>query len=144
MKLEKALDPLPEDSTLIVRPRSALGLKYVEITPGRSDEGYQAGSTIPVERRRSRAVEIDQVFNMFDEPTRDGLAAEPARLRRRARRQGLGHQPLIEELKPLLTHLEPVMANLADPRTRLDRFFRSIGRTAGEVAPVAEQQARSS
>ena len=31
--------------------------------------------------------------------------------------------------------------NLSDPRTGLDRFFRALGRAAGEVAPVAEEQA---
>ncbi|MET0761917.1 MAG: hypothetical protein ABWZ63_06245, partial [Thermoleophilaceae bacterium] len=47
----------------------------------------------------------------------------------------------IEELVPLLRDLEPVAKNLSDPRTRLDRFFRSLGRAAEEVAPVAEEQA---
>ena len=42
---------------------------------------------------------------------------------------------------PLLRDLEPVAANLADPRTRLDRFFRELGDAAAEAAPVAEQQA---
>src|SRR6187200_2685373 len=47
MKLEKQVDPLPVDSTMIIRPRSALGLKYIEIDPGDSDEGFEAGDTIP-------------------------------------------------------------------------------------------------
>jgi hypothetical protein len=42
---------------------------------------------------------------------------------------------------PLLRDLEPVARNLSDPRTRLNRFFRSIGRAAEEAAPVAEEQA---
>ena len=41
----------------------------------------------------------------------------------------------------MLERLEPVAANLADPRTQLARFFRSLGATAEEVAPVAEEQA---
>jgi ABC-type transporter Mla subunit MlaD len=32
LKLETAVKPLPVDSTVLIRPRSALGLKYVEIT----------------------------------------------------------------------------------------------------------------
>jgi len=37
MKLDKTVEPLAKDSTVRVRPRSALGLKYVELTPaGRS------------------------------------------------------------------------------------------------------------
>ena len=41
---------------MIVRPRSALGLKYVEITRGHSKQTFQDGDTIPLApcaRRRS-------------------------------------------------------------------------------------------
>ena len=44
LKLDADLEPLPEDSTMIVRARSALGLKYLEIAKGSSSEGYRAGS----------------------------------------------------------------------------------------------------
>ena len=40
LELDERIIPLPNDSTLIIRPRSALGLKYVEITRGRSSQGY--------------------------------------------------------------------------------------------------------
>ena len=36
MKLDKEIEPLPADSTLLVRPRSAIGLKYIEVDPGRA------------------------------------------------------------------------------------------------------------
>src|SRR3954464_15310567 len=72
MKLEKRVDPLPKDSTMIVRSRSALGLKYVEITPGNAGAGYAAGSTIPLSQAQPRPVEIDEVLNMFNAPTREG------------------------------------------------------------------------
>ena len=39
LKLDADVDPLPDDSTMIVRARSALGLKYLEITKGTSDDG---------------------------------------------------------------------------------------------------------
>src|SRR5205814_1990768 len=70
LKLERSIQPLPVDSTVIVRPRSALGLKYVEITRGRSASGFDNGATIPLANARPTPVEIDDVFNMFDEPTR--------------------------------------------------------------------------
>ena len=43
MKLDADLEPLPVDSTFLVRPRSALGLKYVELTPGEGGAGFPAG-----------------------------------------------------------------------------------------------------
>ena len=57
MKLERAVSPLPKDSTIIIRPKSALGLKYVEITRGTSDDGYRDGDTIPVSASRPTEVE---------------------------------------------------------------------------------------
>ena len=53
MKLQTNVKPLPKDSTLIVRPRSALGLKYVEITQGRAradgkGPGLEDGATVPL------------------------------------------------------------------------------------------------
>ena len=49
---------------------------------------------------------------------------------------------LIPSLAPLLQKLRPVAANLSDPRTGLDRFFRSIARFSSEIAPVASEQGR--
>ena len=37
---------------MIVRPRSALGLKYVELTPGKSEETFTAGRDDPARERR--------------------------------------------------------------------------------------------
>ena len=74
MKLDKEIEPLPAGSKLRVRPRSALGLKYVEVVPGRAGadgEGLPPGETIGVEQVQS-AVELDEVFNMFDAPARVG------------------------------------------------------------------------
>src|SRR5215467_13442222 len=39
VKLETKVKPLPADSTIIVRPRSPLGLKYIEVTRGSSSRG---------------------------------------------------------------------------------------------------------
>src|ERR671914_852593 len=37
LKLDKSVEPLSVDSQIGVRPRSALGLKYVELTPGTAE-----------------------------------------------------------------------------------------------------------
>src|SRR6188474_890923 len=34
LKLDKTVEPLRADTTMRVRPRSALGLRYVQVTPG--------------------------------------------------------------------------------------------------------------
>ena len=121
--------------------RSALGLKYVELAPGSARAGLKAGSTVPLRDARPRPVEIDEVLNTFDARTRRGAQRLLNGLGTGLAGRGTGLNTAIEDLRPLLRDLQPVAANLAAPQTRLDRFFRSLGRAAAEVAPVAEEQA---
>ncbi|MBA2506828.1 MAG: MCE family protein [Thermoleophilaceae bacterium] len=142
MKLEKQIEPLPSDSDLIVRPRSALGLKFIDITPGQSAAGFKPGSTVPLANATPDPVEIDEVFNTFDAPTRVGARRSLSGFGDALTGRGAGINLLIEDLPPLLADLEPVAGSLSDPQTRLAELFRALGRTAAEVAPVAEQQAQ--
>jgi ABC-type transporter Mla subunit MlaD len=141
MKLEKRLEPLPVDSTLIVRSRSALGLKYVELTPGGSRKGFQAGDTIPVSQATPRPVEIDEVLNTFDDKTREGSRRSLVGFGDALAGRGGDLNRAIAALGPLLPNLQSVTRNLADPATRLGRFVSALRAAAGEVAPVAETQA---
>src|SRR3954453_16171523 len=141
MKLEKRVDPLPRDSTVLVRPRSALGLKYVEITPGRAGSGYPAGSTIPLSQASPHPVEIDQVLNMFNKPTRLGQQLTIQGLGDALAGRGEDLNLAILEFRPLFTDLQPVAANLAAPRTQLRRFFPALARAAAITVPVGQTQA---
>src|SRR3712207_3315871 len=59
LKLERDVMPLAKDSTVLVRSRSALGLKYVEVTRGTSREGFADGDTIPISAATPTPVEFD-------------------------------------------------------------------------------------
>jgi ABC-type transporter Mla subunit MlaD len=141
MKLDKEIEPLPNDTELLVRPRSALGLKYVELRPGRSEEGLESGATVSIERARPEVVEFDDFFNMFDAKARVGSRSSLNGYGGGLAGRGTDLNTAIFALRPLLEDLEPVAANLADPETGLDRFFVELADAAGEAAPVAEQQA---
>jgi ABC-type transporter Mla subunit MlaD len=141
MKLDKEIEPLPANSELLVRPRSALGLKYVELRPGRSEEGLASGATIPIEQAKPEVVEIDDLFNMFDAKARIGSRNSLDGYGGGLAGRGTDLNVAIFALRPLLEDLEPVAANLADPETRLDQFFVELADAAAEAAPVAEQQA---
>ena len=141
MKLDKEIEPIPADSTLLVRPRSALGLKYIELTPGSGAAGLEAGSTIPLRQARPQVVELQEFFDMFDAKARVGSRNALEGFGGGFAGRGQDVNTAIEELVPLLSDLEPVAKNLSDPETRLDNFFRALGRAAEEVAPVAEEQA---
>jgi virulence factor Mce-like protein len=141
MKLDKQIEPLPADSRLRVRPRSALGLKYLELVPGRTGaETLAAGSVIAVEQVRV-GVELDEFFNMFDAETRVGQRNSLDGFGGGLAGRGQDLNSAIEALGPLLRDLEPVMRNLGARETRLGRFFTELGDAAAEAAPVAEEQA---
>ena len=142
MKLDKSIEPLPAGSKLRVRPRSALGLKYIELEPGREGgDTLAAGSTIGTQDVRP-TVELDEVFNMFDAKTRVGQRNSLDGYGGGLAGRGRDLNTAIEAFVPLLTDLEPVMRNLSSPETRLGRFFRELGDAANEAAPVAEDQAQ--
>jgi virulence factor Mce-like protein len=141
LKLDKDVEPLPKDTTLLVRPRSTLGLKYLQLSPGRSSQGFQAGATIPVRQARPQNVELDEFLNMFDDAARSGSQRNLQGFGNGLAGRGQDLNSAIPALVPLLHDLEPVARNLGSPRTQLGRFFRSLARAAGEVAPVAETQA---
>ena len=141
MKLDKSIEPIPADSTLLVRPRSSLGLKYVELTPGEGRAGLAAGSVIPVRQARPAVVELDDLFGMFDAKTRVGQRNALDGFGGGFAGRGQDINSALQAFVPLLEDLEPVARNLSDPDTRLDRFFASLARAAEEAAPVAEEQA---
>jgi hypothetical protein len=140
LKLDKRIGDIPDDSTFRIRPRSALGLKYLELNEGSSKTAFVSGDTVPSDQG-SAATDIDEFLKMFDAETRK---ANQENLRGfgdtfAGRGQSLGRT--IEELPRLFEHLQPVMSNLADPDTQLTRFFDELADAARIVAPVSQQQA---
>jgi virulence factor Mce-like protein len=141
LRLEKSVEPLPKDSTLLIRPKSVLGLKYVELTRGTSSEGFGDGDRIPVTAATPEPVEFDEVANIFDKPTRDAIQTNLQGFGDAFAGRGSSINLAIGSLRPLLRDAVPVLQNLSDPDTNLRRFFQSLADTAAEVAPVAEEQA---
>ncbi|HEU4974329.1 MAG TPA: MlaD family protein [Baekduia sp.] len=141
LKLETTIKPLPKDSTILVRPRSAIGLKYVEITKGTSAQGYAEGATIPLSAAKPAPVEFDEFLSTFDDPTRAAAQKQLEGFGDALAGRGQDLHEAIQAFNPLLAQLTPAMANLADDRTQLARFSEALGRTAAIVAPVAESQA---
>ena len=134
MKLERAVDPLPKDSTMIVRPQSVLGLKYVEITRGSSDEGYQDGDTIPLSASKPAEVEFDEFVNTFDDDTRAAIQENLSGFGDAFAGRGASLNEAIGVLPALLRDLLPVARNLADPDTGLALLPRARRRRADRRA----------
>lgn len=139
LKLDTDVKPLPQDTRVAVRYRSAFGLKYLALKPGKG-AGLPEGATLPIAQADPR-VEFDDVYSTFDPETRRNSRVNLVGFGDAFAARGQALNQAIENLNPLFRHLRPVMRNLSDPKTRLSRFFKELGDSARIVAPVAATQA---
>jgi ABC-type transporter Mla subunit MlaD len=141
LKLDLAAKPIRTDTKVTVRPRSTLGLKYLELEPGARGRDVPEGGRLGLARSQP-VVDLDEVVNTFDASTRraiqDGVAEGGPALTGR----GIDLNATLADAPPLLARLDRVMANLADPRTRLATLVRGLERTATALAPVAPELGR--
>jgi virulence factor Mce-like protein len=140
MKLDKKVEPLSIDTHILIRQRSALGLKYVQLTPGTSRTTFKPGDTMPLSQA-TLPVEFDDFLNTFDLPTRQNSRDALTGFGNSFAGRGASINAALEGLNPFFKFLTPVMRNLSDPRTRLKDFIKEIGETSAQVAPVARVQA---
>jgi virulence factor Mce-like protein len=141
LKLDRDVAPLPKDSTLLVRSKSALGLKYLEITRGTGRAGYADGDTIPAGAGTPKPVELDELVNTFDDETRRAQQLQLQGFGDAFAGRGESLNTAIGALRPLLRDVIPVARNLSSPSTNLPRFVRELADAARIVAPAAETQA---
>src|SRR5207245_4740023 len=121
-------------------PRSGVGLKYLEVIPGRARRTFRQGDTIPLSGRPP-AVEYEDLFSTFDKPTRDNSRTALKGFGDAFAGRGESINQAIAAFNPFFRHLTPVMKTLDAPDTRLGDFFRNLGHAAAEVAPVASARA---
>ncbi|MEA2459547.1 MAG: phospholipid/cholesterol/gamma-HCH transport system substrate-binding protein [Thermoleophilaceae bacterium] len=140
MKLDKTVEPLPIDSKITIRSRSALGLKYVQITPGTQTKTFKAGGTVPL-ANATLPVEFDDFLNTFDGPTRQNSRFALSGYGDAFAGRGADLNRAIQGFNPFFKFLTPVMRNLSDPRTGLKDFFKNIGAVSAQVRPVSKVQA---
>jgi virulence factor Mce-like protein len=141
LSLDKSAEPIPKGSTLLIRPKSPLGLKYLQITPGTSNEPIKAGETIPVRYAKPEPGDIDKFFDMFNEPTRKGIQRNLAGFGNALAGRGPQLNEAIGALRGFVEQGEPAAANLAAPSTNFSGFFQALEAFSATVAPVAQQQA---
>ncbi len=141
LSLDKSAEPLPVNSTIMIRPKSALGLKFLQITPGSSSKGFAAGETIPLSAARPEPVDIDQFFSMFDKPTRDAIRQSQAGFGDALAGRGPQLNEAFGNLRNLVIHAGTPLRILVAPSTNFAGFWRALENLSATVAPVAQTQA---
>jgi ABC-type transporter Mla subunit MlaD len=138
LKIDKQESEIPVDSRVDIRPRSVLGLKYVEVERGTSKQVMRDGDTLPITQAHIPN-ELDQFYGIFDEDTREGARKNLRGFGDAFTLRGANLNRTIEDAPRFLRALQPVMTALAAPETRFENFFKELGDFTRVIAPVAER-----
>ncbi len=141
LKLNTSATPLPADSSIRIRPRSALGLKFVEVVPGKSSRAIPDGGTIAASAT-SVGPELDDFFSTFDEPTRENIDRNLDYFGTAVAGRGEALNRTIASLPELFGDLPPVMRTLSNPDNQLTRLVKETGDLTRVVAPLSNTFAR--
>jgi virulence factor Mce-like protein len=141
LNLDKSAEPLPVDSTMMIRPKSALGLKFLQIKPGDSSEGFEPGETIPIASAKPEPVDIDEFFDMFDKPTREAIQQNQAGFGNALAGRGPQLNEAFGALRRLAENGQAVLRTIVEPSTDFGGFWRALEALNATLAPVAETQA---
>jgi virulence factor Mce-like protein len=141
LSLDKNAEPLPVDSTMTIRPKSALGLKFLQVSPGNSSKGFAAGETIPLSAYTPEPVDIDEFFDMFDEPTRLAIRQNLAGFGNALAGRGPQLNEAIGALSRFAVSSQPVLRTIVAPSNNLAGFWKALEDLSATVAPVAATNA---
>lgn len=141
VRLDKSMEgKIHPDATALVRARSLLGSKYLELTLGSAGPPLPPGGVLPLSQSR-REVEVDEVLDEFDAPTRRRFTQVIGGLGTGFASRGLDLNASLASLRPLTKSSHIVLADLADPATGLARFLRAYAATASELGAMPENLA---
>jgi virulence factor Mce-like protein len=133
LRLEITLDGQIRDDALVrVRSRSLLGAKYLELTLGEDGEPLAQGETLPLSRAREN-VEVDEVVDEFDPPTRKNLARVTDGLGTGFAARGGDFNDTLAAFADLAADARPVLAAIAAPNTQFERQIAALAATASEL-----------
>ncbi|HET9104205.1 MAG TPA: MlaD family protein [Solirubrobacteraceae bacterium] len=141
LQLDQAHGSVPVDSTASIRPRSVLGLKYIDLHLGSARRQFADGATMPITHTRV-PVQFEDVFQAFDAKTRSAIDKNLVGFGDAFAARGSALNDTFASLPRLLYYLQPVTSYLADPNTKLTRFLGSLEGFMGTIAPVAGTNAR--
>ncbi|SNR94634.1 phospholipid/cholesterol/gamma-HCH transport system substrate-binding protein [Haloechinothrix alba] len=130
MEVNPAVLPLHRDAKLTIRPVNLLGERYIELDAGSPSKPYMREAVVPMKRTDS-SVDLQDMFNTFDDPTSTALAALVTSL-------GEGMQDSGAEAAAAVKALAPAMGRTADLGGMLREQNSVLNQLVDRVRPVAQ------
>ena len=132
ISVDDAYAPVHSDASVTVRPKSLLGEKYVALDPGSSNV-LSSGSRLP-KTQVARSVELQDVVNSLDAPTRDKLRTLVISLGGGLAGQGLNTNQTLSYGRQDLDHLSAITDVLAARDQDLQQVIQGLDAVTAELA----------
>lgn len=139
MKLDKPYQ-LRSDARAVVRPKSLLGEKYVELirTPGSSAPVLTSGATLP-QKQTGDAVSIDDVMNNMDAPTRAAMSQSLQQLGVALNNNAQNVNSSIDPIDQTVRNLQPLAQTGTRRQQQLDRILTDLNKIMQAFADEQQQ-----
>ena len=134
----KGYDPVYTDGYVLIRPKSLLGEKYVDMQRGTSNVEIPDGGMLPPSQAFTQ-VELDQVLNSSDAATRKAISENIMNLGQGVSGRGQDINPTIPELRRIAEHLTSVSARFKDRTSQIDHILVD---TDTILSTLADEHAR--
>jgi len=125
------------DATTLVRARSLLGAKYLDLTLGTRGPPLSENAVLPLSQSRQE-VEVDDLVDEFDATTRRHLQEVLNGLGTGFASRGLDFNASLESLRPLVKDSRTIFDVLTARSTELPRFLRSFADVSTELGARPE------
>jgi phospholipid/cholesterol/gamma-HCH transport system substrate-binding protein len=138
LTLDDAYAPAHSDARVTVRPRSLLGEKYIALDPG-ADGVLPSGARLP-QRQVARAVELQDVVNSLDQPTREKLRTLVISLGGGLAGRGLDTNTTLNTGREDLDHLAAITDTLSARDQQLQTVIQALDQVTAELARSDRRQ----
>lgn len=134
--------PIYSNGFAKVRPKTLLGEKYIDLTPGSgaSAESIASGGYLPV-AETGKDVSNDEIFNSFDAATRTQQQQVLAALNQATQGRAGDIQAILPQLQQVVSNLSPVAQVYEKDRQQSDDIFVQLNTIMQTLADEHEQLA---
>jgi ABC-type transporter Mla subunit MlaD len=140
LQLSSQFKPLLSDSRILIRLRSAVGVRYVDIVPGTQGTRLPEGATIPISNT-SAPVDLDQVLRTFDPQTRLATSRFLSELGAGVNGQGQNINDMLGRIPGFLANVGSVSAAINARPSAMQNFISASQGAAAAVDPVSQDLA---
>jgi phospholipid/cholesterol/gamma-HCH transport system substrate-binding protein len=134
IEMDSRYAPVPADTRAILRQKTLLGETFVELTPGsKSGPTLREGGTLP-QAQVSQAVQLDEIFRTFNQPTRDAFRAWMQGSAAALKGRGADLSAAIAELGPFAEQTTRLLRILDTQHLAVRRLISSGGEVFGALS----------